>query len=132
DEVGNNQEVTGILHTGDHAELEIESFAILIDGVTRRDAGGFETALEALLCALAQLACFIERPAVLAGREARQNRLVRTRAEGAALRNFHAMSQRLRHVAEQLGHLGAALETVLRRQLTAVAFCEQPAFGNAD
>src|SRR6185312_931335 len=43
DEVGNNQEVTGILHAGDHAELEIESFAILINGVTRRDAGGFET-----------------------------------------------------------------------------------------
>ena len=116
----------------DHAELEIEPFAILIDGVTRGDAGSLETALEPLLCAFTQLACFIEFPAVLAGREARKNRLVRARAEGAPLRDFHGMSQRLRHVAEQLGHLGAALETVLGRQLTPVAFCEQPAFGNAD
>ena len=51
---------------------------------------------------------------------------------GAAARNLDGMSEHLRQIAEQLDHLGPAFEVVFGRELTAVAFCEQTPFGNAD
>ena len=50
---------------------------------------------------------------------------------GATLGDLHGRGQRLRQVGEQLRHLGAALEAMLRSELAAVAVGYQLAFGDA-
>ncbi len=132
DEVGNDEEVARIFHSRDDAELEVEPFAIFIDGVRRRDARGFEAALEPLLRALAQFARLVGRRAAIADRETRKDRLMRAGSECAALRDLDGRGGRLGHIGEQRNHLGAALEAMLGRQLATVAVRKQPAFGNAD
>ena len=132
DEVGHDQEVAGIFHPRDHAELEIEPLAVFIDSVAGGHAGGLQALLKPLFRALAQLARLIECVAVFADREARQDRLVRTRSEGAALRDLDRRGERLGQIGKQFDHLRAALEAVLGCQLPPVAFRKQPPFGNAD
>ena len=56
----------------------------------------------------------------------------RARPEGAALRDLDGRRERLRQIGEQRRHLGAGLETVLRRELAPLAVGDQPALGDAD
>ena len=60
DEVGDDQEVAGIFHARDDAELEVEPLAVFIHGVAGRDAGGCEAPLEPLFGALAQFARLVD------------------------------------------------------------------------
>ena len=74
DEVGHDQEVAGIFHPVDDAELEIEARrGIRPRSCLRRMPCRSEAALEALLGALAQLRGFVD--GAVADREARQDRL---------------------------------------------------------
>ena len=132
DEIGDDEEVAGIFHALDHAELEGEPLAIVLDRVAGRDAVHGEPALKPRFGAPAQLGRLVDRRAALAGREARQDRRLRARAEGAALRDLDRRGERLRQVGEQRGHLGAGLEPVLGRELAPVGLGHEPAFGDAD
>src|SRR5262245_55593916 len=96
--------------------------------MARSDTGRFEATIQPLLRPLAQLTRFTERFSVIASRETRENGLVRAWAKRAAVRNLDAMAERLWKIAEQFDHLGATLEAVFVRQLSAVAFGEQPTF----
>ena len=68
----------------------------------------------------------------LADREARQDRRLHPRPEGAALRDLDRRGDRLGQVGEQLGHFRAGLEAVLGRELAPVGLDHQPPFGDAD
>ena len=63
--------------------------------------------------------------------EARQDRLARHRAERTALGDLDRGSQRLRHVGKQHRHFRPGLEAMIRRELVAVGFGDEPAAGNA-
>ncbi len=132
DEIGDDQEVAGIFHALDDAELEIEPLAVFILRDAGRQPCGGEALRQPLRRALAQFGRLIERAAALARREARQDRLMGVRAEGAAFGDFDGRGQRLRQVGKLRDHVGAALETMLGRELAAVGFTDQPAFGDAD
>ena len=82
---------------------------------------------------VAQLFRLVHRRGLLrlAGRETRQDRRQRARAEGAALRHLDRCRQRLGQIGEQGGHFGAGLEAVLGRELAALAVGDQAAFGDA-
>ncbi len=116
----------------DDAELEVEPLAVFVLGVAGRNAGGGEALGEARFGAAAQFGCLVDRGAALADREARQDRLMRARAEGAALRDLDGRGERLGQIGEQRDHLGAGLEAVLGRELAAVGLGDQAAFGDAD
>ena len=132
DEVGDDQEVAGIFHVGDDAELEVEPLAIFVDRVAGRHAGGGEPQREAGLGALAQLLGLVDHAAALAQGETRQDRLMRVRAERTALGNFHRTGERLRQIGEQFAHLGAGLEAMFGGELAAVALRDEAAFGDAN
>ncbi len=132
DEVGDDQEVAGIFHAGDDAELEFEPLAVFIDAVAFGDAGGGEPSREASLGALAQFVGFVDHAAALADRKARQDRLLHGRAEGAALGDLDGIGERFRQIGEQLAHFGAGLEAMLGVELAAVGLRDEAAFGDAD
>src|SRR5262249_9247606 len=114
------------------AEFEFQSLAIFINCMTEGDPDGLKSPLKPLFRALAQLARFIERLAGISGRKPRKNRMVRARTERAALRNFNSVCQGLRQIAESLHHFRATFESMLRRQLAAIAFADQATLGDAD
>ena len=64
--------------------------------------------VEARFGALAQFGRLVDRAAALADRKARQDRLVRVRAEGAALGDLDGGGERLRQIGKQRDHFGAA------------------------
>ena len=66
-----------------------------------------------------------------AARKSRQDRRLRARPKRAALGDLDGRGKRFRQVGEQRGHFGAALEPVLRRQLTPLCVGDEPAFGDA-
>ncbi len=68
----------------DDAKLEIEPLAVFLLGVAGRDAGAGEPARQSRFRALAQFGRLVEH-AALAGREARQDRLMDVRAERTTL-----------------------------------------------
>ncbi len=131
DEVGDDEEVAGILHSLDHAEFESEALAVALDRVSGREAMRLDSTLEPCFRFPAQLVGFVDRSAG-GGGEARQDRLAQQRAKGAALGNVDRRSERLGQVGELRGHLGARLEMVLRAQLPPVALGDQPALRDAD
>ena len=91
-----------------------------------------DPALEPGLRALAQLRRLVDRGAAFADREARQDRRLHARPEGATLGDLDRRGDRLRQIREQLGHFGAGLETVLGRELAPVGLDHQPSFGDAN
>ena len=127
-EIGDDQEVAGIFHAGDDAQFEIEPRAVFVFGMAGRDARARQPSAEARFRALAQFA----RLVAVADREARQDRIVGMRAEGAALGDLDRARKRLRQIGKQRDHLGAALEAVLGIELAAVGLGEQPPLRDAD
>ena len=91
-----------------------------------------EAALQPVLRAFAQFGRLVDRRAVLADREARQDRRLRPRPKGATLRDFNGGCERLWQIREQRRHLGAGLEPVLGRELAAVGLDHEPALRDAD
>ena len=132
DEVGDDQEVAGIFHAFDHVELEGEPVAVVVDGAAGRSPVRLDAALEPRLRALAQLGRLVDRGTALADREARQDRRLHARPEGAALRDLDRRGDRLGQIGEQRGHLGARLEAVLGGELAPIGLGDEPAFGDAD
>src|SRR5439155_16983664 len=95
DEVGHDQEVAGIFHALDHAELEGQALAVLFDRAAGSEAVRGDALLEAGLRALVQLGRLINRTAALADREARQDRRLHPRTERAAAGNLDGGGDRL-------------------------------------
>ena len=134
DEVGDDQEVAGILHPLDDAELEGEPLAIVLGGAAGREPVRGKPPFEAGfgLRGAMLLRLVAPRASPSLGRKARQDRRQRARPEGAALRDLDGRGERLRQIGEQRRHLGAGLETVLRRELAAVAVGDRAALGDAE
>ena len=86
DEVGDDQEVAGILHPLDDVELEVEPLAVVLVGAAGREPVRGDAARRGppRPGARSSAASSTARLAV-ADREARQDRLARARPEGAAL-----------------------------------------------
>ena len=132
DEVGDDEEVAGIFHAGDHVELEGQPLAIVLDRAAGRDAVVADPLLESGLGALAQLRRLVDRGALAAHGESRQDRRLHARPEGAALRDLDRRGDGLGKVREQLCHFRAGLEPVLGRELAPVGLDHEPPFGDAD
>jgi hypothetical protein len=131
DEVGDDEEVAGIFHAGDDAELEIEPFVIFLLGVPLRDAVALEPPLQPLQGFLAERCGLIGDTAAIAHGEARQDRRLGARTKGATLRDLDRRGQGLGHIGEQRRHFGAGLEAVLHRQLPPLGIGNELAFGDA-
>ena len=86
-----------------------------------------DAALQPVLGARAQFGRLVDRSTLLADREARQDRRLRPRPEGAALRDLDRRRERLGQVGEQRHHLGAGLEPVLGRELAPVGLDHEAA-----
>src|SRR5947199_10744785 len=84
DEIGNDEEIAGILHASDDFELEVQSFAISLESVAGREAVNLDASFEPDLGALAQFDCFVNTSAFDPEREARQDRRLHPRAKRAA------------------------------------------------
>ena len=133
DEVGDDQEVAGIFHAGDDAELEVEPLAVFLlrcgPGATPALASRRARPASARLrSSLASSTTLPPSPtekrgrigACVCGRKAQRSR------------DLDGRGQRLRQIGEQRRHLGAALEAMLGIELAAVAFRQHAAFGDAD
>ena len=135
DEVGDDQEVAGELHALDDRELEFEPVPVVLVREPRRQAVEGEPLLQAARRVVAQ-----RRDLGPLGRlglgigtgEARQDRLPLHRPIGAAQRDLDRIVGRLRQVGEQLDHLGARLEIVLRRQPPPLVVGDHGTLGNRD
>ena len=112
-EVGDNQEIARIFHRRDDIEFEGKTLVILVLRRAGRDAVQRDLAFEPVFGALAQFPGLVDFFG--ADGEARQDRLMRVRAEAAKLRDLDARGERFRQIGEQRHHFGAALEAVLRR-----------------
>ena len=135
DEIGDDQEVTRIVHAADDIELERQPREIVFLGRALREPVNPEAVAKALLGLTAQfrrlLAGGVGGIGAGADREARQDRLARHRPERAAFGDFHRRCQRFRNVGKQDGHFGAGLEAVVGRELIAVGLGDQPPAGDA-
>ena len=138
DEVGDDEEVAGVFHALDDAELERQALAIILDAVAVCDRMAGEAALQPGRRGATQLRGLLELRRRLPGLavgvpggKSRQDRRAGARAEGAALRDFDRRRQRLRQIGEQRGHFGAGFQTMLRRELPALAVGDEPALGDA-
>ena len=131
DEIGDDEEVAGIFHAADDAELEIEPLVIVLGGVPLRDAVALEPPLQPLQSFLTERCGLIGDAAAIAYGEARQDRRLGARAEGATLRDLDRRGQGLRQIGEQRRHFGAGLEAVLHRQLPPLGVGNELAFGDA-
>ena len=130
DEVGDDQEVAGIFHPLDDAELEIEPLAVVLGSAAGREPVHGDAAVETRRRLPAQLRRLVDRRMVRADREARQDRRQRPRPVGAAPRNLDRGSERFRQVGKQRRHFGAGLEPVLGGELAAVGVGDQPSLGD--
>src|SRR5262249_56010227 len=74
DEIGNDEEIAGIVHPFDDLKLEIQSFAILFESVAGREAVDIDAPFEPDLGALAQFGGLVDSAAVNADRESREDR----------------------------------------------------------
>ena len=125
DEVGDDEEVAGILHAFDHLELEGQSLAIFLDRAAGREAVAAMRRSSPSSARLRSSAASSTAAPSLADREARQDRRLRPRPEGAALRDLDRRGDRLGQVGKQLGHFGAGLEAVLGRELAPIGLDQQ-------
>ncbi len=130
DEIGDDEEVAGIIHPLDDAELEGEPLVVLFANGAFRHAVLGDAAVEPFLGALAQFARLVDRLAA-GQREPRQDRLARHRAERAALRDLDGGGQCLRQVGKLRRHLRAGLEAVLDGEVAAVRLPQHAPLGDA-
>ena len=100
DEIGDDEEVARIFRLLDDAKLVGEPLPVLFDSAAGRKPARLEPVLEAGLRPRAQFRRLIHRRAALPGREARQDRIVGERAEGAALGDLDRRSDGVRQVGE--------------------------------
>ncbi len=128
-EIGDDQEVARIFRLLDDGELDGETFPILLLGPSDGDAMHGHAQPKAFLGARAQLGVLV---AAFGRGEARQDRLLRLRAERAALGDLDRRGERLGQVGKKLAHLGARLEAVLGREMPALRIGEKTALGDAD
>ena len=129
DEVGDDQEVAGEPHAGDHVELVGRAARGRPLHRPRGCDHRREPRLEAGLGLAAQ---FLVLAAAVGGREGRQDRRAARHHEAAAPRDHQRVGDRLGQVGEQLGHLGRRLEAVLGRQAAAVLLRDLGAVGDAE
>ncbi len=117
DEVSNDQEVAGEFHALDDAQFEFQPLAVILLFVTCRHAKLGEAHVEPLFrlpAKLQRLGAFgLFRIGGGAG-EARQDRLAGLQNEGAASSDLDRILQRFRQIGEELFHLRAALQVVIR------------------
>ena len=102
------------------ADLEGEAVAVILLGQARRGAVRGEALGEPLLRLALQLLAFVEAGGVGTRAEIRQDGFAGLHARGAAHGDLDARLQRVRQIREQLHHLLARLEMMLRRQAAAV------------
>ena len=104
DEIGHDQEVTGIVHAADNIEFERQPRAVIFFADTLGQTVDFEAVAQALLGLTAQLSSFVVfrtlRIGARTNRETRQDRLARSRPERTTLGNFHCRRQRFRNIGE--------------------------------
>ncbi len=132
DEVGDDQEVAGIFHPFDDAQLEVEPLAVMLQRAVGCEPVGGDAPLQPRLGAAAQFGGFVHRGAIGADGEARQHRRMRARPIGTTLRDLDRGGERFRQIGKQRGHLRAGLEAMLGRELTPVGLNQQAALGDAD
>ena len=132
DEVGHDEEVAGVFHALDDAELELKTFAVLRFGAAVGEPLRRQPVREPFFGALAQFGALVDLGAAGTDGETRQDRLVGLGAEGAALGNLHGGGHRLRQIGKQLNHFAAGLEAMLRGELAPVGLRNDAAFGDAD
>ncbi len=130
DEVGDDQEVAGIVHALDDAELEGEPLVVLLARRAFGEAVVGDAPGEPLRRAPPQFARLVDGLRTRQ-REARQDRLARHRPERAALGDLDGRGERLRQVGELRHHLGAGLEAVLDGELAPVGLAEHAPLGDA-
>ncbi len=136
DEIGDDQEIAGIFHLLDDAELEIEPFAIL----RGREAGARPERGKALLQPCMRLPREFgslgpdHRLGVgdVAAGEARQDRGSALREERAPPRDLDRVLDRLRNIGEKRRHLALALQEIVRCQAAAVVDGDHRPFGDGD
>jgi hypothetical protein len=85
DEIGDDEEVAGIFHGGDDAELKGEPLAIIFGGQAVGEAVPLQTIFEAGFGGVAQRLRLIDLALTALCGEPRQDRRQRDGAEGAAL-----------------------------------------------
>ena len=134
DEVGDDQEVAGVLHLLDDGELEFQPLAVIL----RSEARGQPAARQPLGEALARLPGQLVglrldgRVAVgrVARRKARQDRVAGLRIVGTAARDLDGIVDGLGDVCEQRRHLGLRAQMIVGRQPPAVVLGDHRAVGN--
>ena len=130
DEVGDDEEIAGELHVDDDVELEGEAARVVLLGASGREAVRGKARAQAVARLTSELLLLVESgPAH--DRKARQDRLSRQRAIGAAHCDLDAGLGRLGEIGEQFGHLRARLEPMLGRKAPALRRRHHRAFGDA-
>ena len=114
DEVRDDQEVAREAHLGDGREFEIEPRGVARAGLVARRGLGVERGQAPLQPGQRQLARIVVEAHALGRGKERQLRLAKHELEVAAARDLNGIGQRHRHVGEELGHLRAGLEVLLR------------------
>ncbi|MET3868693.1 hypothetical protein ABIC20_006002 [Methylobacterium radiotolerans] len=151
DEVRDDQEVARELHLDDDVELEGEALAVILLGEAGRRAVLLQAQFQPRLGLPAQLGRLVGRDRLRArvgrlgqgirhgrrlarryGAEIRQDRLAGPRPDRAAHGDLDRGLERVRQVAEQLGHLGAGLEGVRRRQPAAAVVGDEAALRDGE
>ena len=136
DEIGDDQEVAGIAHIGDHAEFVFEALAVrpcrlLAPGFVH--GGGEDMGLQTPLQPLFGLASQrLGLGHAVGDREGGQDRASRRELEGAALGHHQGVVGGFRQIGEQRPHLPRRLEAMLGRQLAPGAVGDEGALGDAD
>ena len=130
DEIGDDQEIPGVFHLLDDAELVTEPLAIVSFAASGREPVRCQPPLQPRLGLPAQLGCLIE--GALADGKARQHRGLRLRPERTSLRDLHRRCQRFGQIGEAGSHFGAGLEAMRRRELAPFGVGDKLAFRNAD
>ncbi len=100
DEIGNDEEVAGILHALDDAELEGQPLVVLVDRVALSGAVPRKPQAETGLGGMAKFLHLIGLARVWSGRKARQDRRQLVRPKRTALRNLDGRDERLRQIGK--------------------------------
>ena len=131
DEVGDDEEVAGKLHSPNDADLVGETVVVVLFGEPRRRAVRGEPAGKALLGLAVEFLAFIERRLRIEP-ETRQDGLARRDPVGAAHRDLDAGIERVGKIGEELHHLPPRLEIMLGRQPAAVLVGDDPAIRDGE
>jgi hypothetical protein len=130
DEVGDDQKVSGVVHSADDIQLECEALIIFLLGEPGGHSRCRQTILQSFDGAFVQLCAFVGL--AIADREARQHRRPRFGTPRTALRDLDRGSQCFGQIGEQLPHFRTSLEAVLGRKLPPVGFGNDAALGNRE